>query len=121
MNEKILVVDDDKDMCWILSQILEEEGYKVLTSSSGKEAIKVTKKEKPNLILLDLEMPGINGVETLRRVRRFNKDVPVIVISASENERLVNEALKLGIFAHIPKMFNLEELVVMVKQAVKHR
>lgn len=108
-------------MCWLLSRILKKQGYEVLTSLNGKEAIRATRKKKPNLMLLDLEMPGINGVETLYRVRRFNKDVLVIIISASENERLVNEASRLGIFAHIPKMFNLEELLLTVKKAMKRR
>lgn len=120
-SKKILVVDDDQDACWLLSQILEEERYRVTTSMEGNGAIRIAKKEKPDLVLLDLEMRGINGVEILRRLRRFNKDVPVILISASENERLINEALELGIFAHIPKMFKLEELLLTVKKAMKRR
>lgn len=119
--KKILVVDDDRDTCWLLSQILGEEGYKVATSRDGIRAIRIAKKERPNLVLLDLEIPGINGVEILRRLRRFNKDVPVIVISADMDERLLEEALKLGIFAYIPKMFKLEELLITVKKAMKRR
>lgn len=119
--KKILVVDDNRDTCWLLSQILGEEGYKVATSRDGIKAIRIAKKENPDLVLLDLEIPGINGVEILCRLRKFNKDVPVIVISADKDEKLVEEALKLGIFAYIPKVFKLEELLLTVKKAMKRR
>lgn len=119
--KKILVVDDDKDTRWLLSEILQEQGYKILTSQDGRGAIRITKNEKFDLILLDLEMPGINGVETLKGVRKFNKNVPVIIISASENERLIEEVLKLGVFTYLPKVFDLKKLVAVVKQAMKHR
>ena len=78
----ILVVDDEPNMCDVLRRILEKEGYKVLTATDGETALRLTRKHKPDLMLLDLLMPGIDGREVCQRVREFYPATRVIYFSA---------------------------------------
>jgi len=107
---KILVVDDEKDICGTLRDIFIGEGYEVDIANSGKEAIKKVKTRKPDLILLDVRMPGMNGVETLKAIRKIDKEVPVAMITAYEDVDLAQEALRLGAYDYIKKPFGIEYL-----------
>ena len=80
--KKILVVDDEADFSSTMEYWLKSKGYEVQTAGDGFKALELAKTFNPNLILLDVNMPGIDGLETLRRLREFNKDVPVVIISA---------------------------------------
>ncbi|KKM70128.1 hypothetical protein LCGC14_1443870, partial [marine sediment metagenome] len=81
-REKILVIDDEPDIGWLFSKILSEEGYKVLISLNGEEGISKIKKEKPDLVFLDLKLPGMDGIEILKEIRTFDKDLLIIVLTA---------------------------------------
>lgn len=118
MPKKILVVDDEELICQFLSKVLRREGYIVTTTLNGEEAIKVVKEEEPDLILLDLEMPGISGLEALRQIRRFNNNVLVIIISGAGNKEMLDEVLKLNVVTHIPKPFDLHKLVIVIREAL---
>lgn len=78
----ILVVDDEPHMCKILRRILESEGYKVITSLDGETAIRITEEKKPDVILLDIMMPGIDGIEVFRRIREMLPATRVIYFTA---------------------------------------
>ena len=81
-RHEILVVDDELHMCNILRRILESEGYQVIIASNGKKALQLTREKEPDLILLDLMMPGINGREVCRIVREFSPDTRIIYFTA---------------------------------------
>ncbi len=81
-NPLVLVVDDELHLCNVLCRILEKEGYKVITAPDGETALQLTKEEKPDVILLDLLMPGIDGREVCRRVRQFSTVTRVIYFTA---------------------------------------
>ena len=88
LSKKILVVDDEKDFLFIMEYWLKSKGYEVKAANDGFQAVELVKTFNPNIILLDVNMPGIDGLETLKRIRQFNKDVPVIIITAYiEEER----------------------------------
>jgi len=79
---KILVVDDEFDFRQLMVVWLQSKGYSVIPQPDGKSALKYVKETPPDIVFLDLNMPGMDGVETLKRLRDFNKDIPVIIISA---------------------------------------
>ena len=90
--KKIMVVDDEKDFLFTMQYWLKSKGYEVKTANNGLKALDLVKTFNPHLMLLDVKMPGIDGIETLRRIREFNKELPVIIITAFIGEEKVAEA-----------------------------
>lgn len=80
--KKILVVDDEENIRLLLKEELEDEGYEVLTAKSGEEALDLVQAERPDLVTLDIKMPGESGLMTLRKIREINYDLPVILCTA---------------------------------------
>ena len=119
MKKKILVVDDEELIRWSLEQGLTTEGYEVLTAANGEDALEMTREEMPDLIFLDLQLPGIGGMEVLQKVKEINKDITVIIITALGVVEMVVKAMKLGAYNYINKPFNLDELSIMVEKALE--
>ena len=92
----VLVIDDDKMIRDLLRQLLGPEGYRVATASEGEEALRYVSHGPPDLVLLDLKMPGMNGVEFLRRFREEHADVPVMVITGYPDSDLMAQAMRCG-------------------------
>ena len=107
---RILVVDDEKETREFLSDFLKLRDYQVLTASDGFEAIEIVKNERPHIVLLDIRMPGLDGVEVLRRIRTIDKEVGVIMVTAIKDEKVNEYALKLGACDYITKPIDLDEL-----------
>jgi len=105
---KILVIDDEKDVCDTLKDIFIKEGYKVETALSGKEAIFKVQTEKPDLILLDIRMPEMGGIEVLKKVKEIDNDIPVAIITAHEDIEAAKEAMLLGAYDYIRKPFDIK-------------
>jgi DNA-binding NtrC family response regulator len=118
-QKKILVIDDEKDIGWLFSKILKEEGYQVLISLSGIDGISTIQKEKPDLVILDLRLPGMDGIETLREIRRFDKDLLVIVLTGFETVQSAVEAMKLGAYDYLSKPVNIEKIKTTIKDAIR--
>lgn len=116
--KKVLVIDDEEDMCSMLSRILEEEAFQVFTATSGEDGIKIFQEETPHLLLLDIRMQGLSGVETLRRIRNFNKESSVIIITGQATRVELEEATKLGVTDIIYKPFTLQQVIEAVSQAL---
>ena len=102
-NKTLLVVDDEPSMRSTLSEILSNEGYRVHCAGTGEEALELCQRIKPEIVLMDVRMPGINGVETFRRIRRHQEGVGVILMSAYSTEHLKDAALEEGAIAFLPK------------------
>ena len=107
LKQRVLVVDDEAAILRIVGTSLRVLGYDVVTSSSGEEALKLVESEKPDILLLDVLMPVMNGLETLKRLRATS-DLPVIVFSARSSFR--EEALRLGANDFIAKPFTPEQM-----------
>lgn len=90
--KRVLVVDDEKDFLFTMEYWLKSKGYEVRTVTDGFQALESLKAFGPNIILLDINLPGMDGVETLKRIREVNKDIPVIIITAYIGEERVVEA-----------------------------
>jgi two-component system response regulator AtoC len=112
---KILVVDDEPGMLEMLSRSLGDEGYRVLTVDRGEGALAKVREEKPEVVLLDIRMPGMDGIETLGRIRQFDKESSIIILTAYGSMDTVVEAMKLGAYDYITKPFDLEGLKSLIK------
>ena len=117
MDEKILIIDDDKYINDMLTEALNEEGYKVLKAYSGTEALLVLEKQRPDLVLLDLMLPGLSGEELLPKIM----DIPVIVVSAKTDSADKVSLLLNGAEDYITKPFNMEELMARIKVRLRKR
>lgn len=113
----ILIVDDEPEIGAMVGEFLGRRGYRTTIAYSGEEALAKVKQEPPDLVLLDIYMPGINGVEVLRQLQQSHPSVGVIMLTASQDEPLLKTALDLGAFDVLLKPVNLDqiELAVMVK------
>jgi two-component system KDP operon response regulator KdpE len=115
----ILVVDDEREILRALQRSLTAHGYKVFTAGSGEEAIEAFARHRPDLLLLDLLLPGISGLEVVRRVRATSS-VPIIVLSVKEAEHDKVEALDLGADDYVPKPFGMNEVLARIRVALRH-
>lgn len=115
--QRILVVDDDVEICSVLQDFLQSKGYEVYTVGDGITAQKHVKEVKPHIVLLDVTMPGMDGLATLQELKKIDPSVGVIMITAVLDESLAKRALTLGAYEYITKPldFNYLEIVVMVK------
>ncbi len=107
---RILIVDDEIAIVDILKTFLEEKGHKVLTAYDGQEAVETAKRERPHVILLDIYLPKMDGIEVLRTVKEFDEALGVIMITAFREEDVAKQALKLGAFDYITKPFDFDYL-----------
>ena len=103
---RILIVDDEQSVREVLSEYFTEQGYSVENAGGGEEALALVQRSTPDLVLLDVRMPGIDGVETLRRIREIAPDVSVIMVTANEDVGLARETLKLGALDYVAKPFD---------------
>ena len=114
MPEKILVIDDDENTLWLVSTLLQQHGYDVLQSASANEGLKLAREQQPQLILLDVMMPEMDGWEVCRRLREFS-NMPVVFITAKSGIKDVVRGLEIGGDDYIVKPFDNRELVARVK------
>jgi len=119
-NLKILVVDDDLEMCAVLSDVLQAEGFFVLTTNESIEASKILKKEEFDVIITDLKMKGLKGLDLLAEAKRVAPLTPVIIITAFGTIESAIKAMKMGAYDYVTKPFQTDELVLTVKKALEH-
>ena len=117
--KKILVVDDEIDVCDFVKHFFEERNYRVFTALNGTEAIRLVRKEKPGIILLDVRMKGIDGIETLRKIKEIDKGINVIMVTAMEDQESMEAASRLGASGYITKPLVLENLEAAVTSHMK--
>lgn len=116
---KILLVDDAAFMRMILKTSLTKAGYtNIVEASDGLDAIEVYKKENPDMVFLDITMPNMNGLESLKRIKEYDKSAKIVMCSAMGQETMVVEALKSGAKDFIVKPFKEQRVVNAVKQLI---
>lgn len=118
MTQTILVVDDKLNVQTLLSEVLSSNGFKVLCASNGRDALLVLKKNTPDLILLDVMMPQMDGYEFIGKLRKTS-DLPVIMITAKQQEQDIVRGFELGADDYISKPFKMRELIVRVQAVLK--
>jgi len=117
--ESIMVVDDDDSIRCLYEQVLTDEGYEVVLAGSGLEAVKIFKKEKPDIVILDIRMPGMDGIELLGKVLDMDRKIPVIINSAYSMYK--NNFLTWMADAYIIKSSDLTELKVKIRELLDTR
>lgn len=115
MKKKILIVDDSSSNVLLLQSFLEDEGFEIQVAYSGKEAIQKAEKFSPHIMLLDLMMPGISGIDVMKSIP---KTLPVIMISANKDADLVAEAKAEGVKAYIQKPIDFDEILEEINKFV---
>ena len=110
MGQKVLVVDDEFEIRDVLSRFLTEEGYEIILASNGEEALELVERENPQVVLLDMLMPGIDGIETCKRLKENEKTRFIPVIMATALWDTLSEAIDAGAEDFVTKPFNLTEL-----------
>jgi len=119
---RVLVVDDESDFLQLMTYWLESKGYSVIVASNGERAVQEAKEKNPNVVFMDLRMPVMDGIEAIRRIREFNKDVPIIIISAYVDDPKTKEAIAYGISGVFYKGKDFEEGLSLLEVALRtHR
>lgn len=114
--QSILVIDDEKNMRWVLERGLKPLGYRVETAASGLEGVEKARLNEPDLVIVDLKMPGIDGLDTLKRLKESYPKLPVIMITAHGTVETAIEAMKCGAVDYIMKPFDLEEIKIVIEK-----
>jgi DNA-binding NtrC family response regulator len=120
-KHKVMVVDDEHLIRWSLEQNLKKQGYEVLTAGSGEEALKILRGETPELMLLDIKLPGIDGMEVLEKIKEMGEEIIVIMVTALGVLETAVKAMQLGAYDYVNKPFNLDELAIIIKKALETR
>lgn len=107
---RLLIVDDETPVLEVLSEYFTGQGYAVETASSGKDALEAVRRRRPDVVLLDIRMPGMDGVELLRKLRDLDPGLAVIMVTANEDVALARETLKIGAFDYVGKPFDFKYL-----------
>ncbi len=116
---KILVIDDDESLRRVLEYNLAQEGYAVLTAGSGEQGLELLKKEGADLVVTDVRMSGMDGLQVLEAVRKADPNIQVIILTAFGTIEMAVEAMKAGAFHYISKPFNRDELKLTIKKALQ--
>lgn len=118
---KVLVVDDDLEMCGLLSDVLKGEGFSAITTHDSLEASKILKKEEFDIIITDLKMKGLKGLDLLEETKQISPLTPVVIITAFGTIESAIQAMKMGAYDYITKPFQMDELILTVRKALENR
>ena len=121
IKAKILVIDDEQIVHESCNRILTEEGYEVKSAFTGQEGFKKIKEETYDLVITDLKMPGISGMDALKKIKEDNPDSGIIMVTGYSTAETAVEAMKLGAFDYLPKPFTPDELISVVNKAIEKK
>ncbi|TCS82077.1 response regulator [Tepidibacillus fermentans] len=116
MKQKVLIVDDQFGIRVLLFEVFGKEGYQTYQAANGKEALQIVQQVSPDIVLLDMKIPGMDGLEILKRIKKMNHDIKVIMMTAYGELDMINEATKLGAITHITKPFDIDQLRSLVRE-----
>jgi len=116
--KRILIIDDERIVCSFFEKILSEQGYEVISALDARAGLRLVKKRKPDLVIIDLSMPGINGIEGLRLIKETS-DIPVIIVTGYGTMETVREAMRLGAYDYITKPFRVKELISRINAVLR--
>ena len=120
-NERILVVDDEEQMRDLLAKVLERKGYQVSVCGDGAEALAFLEREPADLVITDVRMPGLNGMEALRAIKELNPEIVVLIMTAFGSIDQAVQAVKEGAYDYINKPFKIDEILLTIEKALAER
>lgn len=118
LRDRVLVVDDQYGIRILIKEILKKDGIETLLAANGTQALKLFVEEKPSLVLLDMRIPGMSGVEILKKIKEINPETAVMIMTAYGDDEMLAESRKNGAAAYFPKPFDIGELLRTVRQAL---
>jgi len=118
LAEKILIVDDQYGIRILLTEVLQKEGYTTFQAANGFQAIDITKEQAPDLVLLDMKIPGMDGIEILKRLKQHDETIKVIIMTAYGELDMIQEAKDLGALTHFAKPFDIDEIRKVVRENI---
>ncbi|MGN1400492.1 MAG: response regulator [Bacillus sp. (in: firmicutes)] len=113
---KVLIVDDQFGIRILLNEVLQKEGYAIFQAANGMQALDIAEKNKPDLVLLDMKIPGMDGIEILKRLKELDPSIAVIMMTAYGELDMIQKAKKLGAITHFAKPFDIEDIREAVKE-----
>jgi len=125
-RRKILVIDDEQELLALMMELLKDEGYQAFSATNGADGIRLNERENPGLIILDLRMPEMDGIETLRQIRKKDDKVKVIILTGYGSPDTIRDAADLDVSEYLSKPFENEQLLriigeILGRQARKKR
>src|SRR5271168_4910724 len=117
----ILIVDDEEAVCWVLERALTKEGHKVVVTASAEQAFTLVEKQRPDAIVLDVRLPGLDGLSALGKLRELSGDAPIIVVTAHGNLSTAVKAVEGGAFDYLAKPFDLDKALETIGRALQRR
>lgn len=118
-RHKILVVDDEHLIRWSLEQNLKKQGYDVQTAPTGEDALRLLREDPPELVLLDVQLPGMNGLQVLEKIKEIDEEIIVIMVTALGVLETAVKAMRMGAHDYLNKPFNLDEMAIVIKKALE--
>lgn len=119
--KKVLIIDDDRDMRRLLTDIIKSEGYTPLNARDGKKALREVRTHSPDVVLLDIRLPGMNGMKVLEEIKEIDECLAVIMLTGYGDIKDAVKAIKLGAFDYITKPFENEDIINNIKNALQAR
>ncbi|WP_170008384.1 response regulator [Bacillus fonticola] len=116
MKEKILIVDDQFGIRILLNEVLQKEGYRTYQAANGIQALEIVKEDTPDLVLLDMKIPGMDGIEILKRMKVIDENIRVIIMTAYGELDMIQEVKNLGALTHFAKPFDIDDIRAAVKK-----
>lgn len=116
MPNKLLIVDDQYGIRLLLHEIFKKEGYEVYQAANGFQAIDIVTNDRPDLVVLDMKIPGMDGIEILKRIKEIDQDIKVILMTAYGELDIIEEAKKLGALRYFAKPFDIDEIKTVVRE-----
>jgi len=118
-SARILIVDDNEDMRYLLSQLVQQEGMEAIGAQDGETALHMIRCQSPNVVLLDMRMPGLNGYQVLKQIKEWDSDLPLIIITAFGSIQDAVQMIKEGAYDYLSKPFEHDEVILTIRRALK--
>lgn len=118
-KKKVLIVDDQNGIRVLLMEVFSSEGYNTFQASNGKLALEIVKNDAPDLVLLDMKIPGMDGLEILKHVKAIDRNIKVIMMTAYGELDMIKEATDLGALMHFTKPFDIDEMRIAVNMQLR--
>ncbi|MEH7415909.1 response regulator [Neobacillus drentensis] len=121
MKEKILIVDDQFGIRILLNEVFQKEGYQTFQAANGVQALEIVTNHQPDLVLLDMKIPGMDGIEILKRMKVIDPEIRVIIMTAYGELDMIQEAKDLGALTHFAKPFDIDDIRAAVRKHIPQK
>ncbi|HHW37731.1 MAG TPA: response regulator [Bacillales bacterium] len=115
LSKKLLIVDDQYGIRILLNEVFQKEGYQTFQASNGMQALQIVEQDRPDLVLLDMKIPGMDGIEILKRLKEMDQTIEVFIMTAYGELDMIQQAKDLGARTHFAKPFDIDEIRAAVK------